>query len=77
MAVRYKGKDLDNITISLGISLFPEHGETADLLLQAADNALYLAKARGRNRVMMADMTVDAFSSCELQVELISKPVDL
>jgi diguanylate cyclase (GGDEF)-like protein len=35
---------------SVGISLFPEHGDTAAELLQQADAALYQAKAEGRGR---------------------------
>jgi diguanylate cyclase (GGDEF)-like protein len=77
MTVQYKGKSLENITISLGISFFPEHGKTADLLLQAADKALYLAKAGGRDRVMMANMTIDELSSFALQVKLMPDPTDL
>jgi predicted signal transduction protein with EAL and GGDEF domain len=61
----------------LGISLFPEHGKTADLLLQGADKALYLAKAGGRDRVMMADMTVDELSSFALQVKITPDPAEL
>ena len=33
---------------SIGISLFPEHSEKADVLIQYADTALYLAKDAGR-----------------------------
>ena len=44
------------LTISLGIARFPEHGQTPDALLHAADTALYRAKAGGRNRVVMADI---------------------
>ncbi|MEI7846722.1 MAG: diguanylate cyclase [Chloroflexota bacterium] len=77
MAVRYKGKALDNITVSMGISLFPEHGETADLLLQTADKALYSAKAGGRDRVIVADTIVDVILSNELQVELTPDSADL
>jgi diguanylate cyclase (GGDEF)-like protein len=36
------------ITASAGISIFPEHGNTADLLLRNADLAMRVAKCRGR-----------------------------
>lgn len=35
---------------SMGISLFPSHGATAETLLQQADAAMYRAKAEGRGR---------------------------
>jgi diguanylate cyclase (GGDEF)-like protein len=37
-----------NITASAGISIFPDHGDTADLLLRNADMALQAAKRAGR-----------------------------
>jgi diguanylate cyclase (GGDEF)-like protein/PAS domain S-box-containing protein len=39
----------ERIGASIGISLFPEHGETTDDLLEQADSAMYLAKEGGRN----------------------------
>lgn len=42
------------ITISAGVAIFPDDGATADLVLKAADQALYRAKAAGRNQVMVA-----------------------
>ncbi|NGZ05898.1 MAG: GGDEF domain-containing protein [Magnetococcales bacterium] len=37
------------IGVSIGCSLYPEHGLTGDLLLQMADKALYTVKTNGRN----------------------------
>ena len=40
------------VTVSIGIASFPHsHVQTVDELYRAADQALYRAKARGRNRV--------------------------
>ncbi|HEX2714344.1 MAG TPA: GGDEF domain-containing protein, partial [Candidatus Acidoferrales bacterium] len=41
-------------TVSVGVALYPEHGSTAEGLLRAADEALYSAKAQGRDRVALA-----------------------
>ncbi len=40
------------ITVSIGVATFPEDGTTGEALLEAADQAMYLAKRSGRNRVM-------------------------
>ena len=37
-----------SVTPSIGVALFPEHGETAQALIQHADTAMYQAKAAGR-----------------------------
>lgn len=37
-------------TLSAGVAVFPAHGTTVDTILDAADQALYAAKAQGRNR---------------------------
>ncbi|MBU8878086.1 EAL domain-containing protein [Bacillus sp. FJAT-29790] len=37
------------ITCSIGISLYPDHGENQDSLLKNADAAMYAAKTNGRN----------------------------
>lgn len=39
-----------HIGVSIGISLFPDHGEDAETLLNHADQAMYQAKQKGRNR---------------------------
>jgi diguanylate cyclase (GGDEF)-like protein len=40
-------------TLSVGIAGYPDHGTTPDQLTQSADQALYLAKKDGRNRVVI------------------------
>jgi len=42
------------ITISIGIAHCPQHADSASSLLEAADHALYEAKASGRNRIVVA-----------------------
>jgi diguanylate cyclase (GGDEF)-like protein len=42
------------ITISLGLSTFPEDAKDADTLIGRADKALYLAKNSGKNRLCIA-----------------------
>ncbi|MBL3823673.1 diguanylate cyclase [Marinobacter sp. EhC06] len=44
------------LTISVGVAVYPDHGQTASTLCAAADKAMYLAKERGRNCVAMAHL---------------------
>ncbi len=39
------------VTLSIGIAVYPGHGISADELISCADRALYQAKHKGRNRV--------------------------
>lgn len=43
------------ITLSLGVSVFPQNGVTVEALLRSADTALYQAKQDGRDRVVLAN----------------------
>jgi diguanylate cyclase (GGDEF)-like protein len=43
------------ITVSLGISNYPDDADSVQGLIEAADRALYLAKRNGRNRVEGVD----------------------
>lgn len=54
LRVQQGQKVLDPITLSLGVAVFPGHGNTHRALLQAADVALYRAKETGRDRVCLA-----------------------
>ncbi len=51
--IRVYDEDL-KITISIGISVFPEHADTKEALIEKADEALYRAKQAGRNRVCIS-----------------------
>ena len=48
------------VYISAGVSAFPENGTERDQLVKAADNALYVAKHTGRNRVCLASAKVSS-----------------
>lgn len=50
----HRGQTIDQITVSLGVAVFPKHGNSAREALKSADRALYKAKAAGRDRVAVA-----------------------
>ena len=54
MNVQVGGKTLRGITLSLGVSAIPEFEATGEILLRAADAALYQPKSDGRDRVVVA-----------------------
>ncbi|MFC7373307.1 putative bifunctional diguanylate cyclase/phosphodiesterase [Fictibacillus iocasae] len=54
---------------SIGISVFPEHGEDVETLLKNADSALYLAKERGRNNSQFFSDHLNERVKKKLQVE--------
>jgi diguanylate cyclase (GGDEF)-like protein/PAS domain S-box-containing protein len=54
LSVQHAGQVLGRISFSIGIAVFPDHGATVEELLHAADRALYRAKAKGRDRVVLA-----------------------
>jgi len=49
-----EGKKVE-LGASVGISYFPEHGDTIDTLMQKAESAMYQAKARGKNCWVISD----------------------
>lgn len=53
-----------SVSCSIGIALFPEHGQDVDTLVKNADSAMYASKDSGRNRFSffspeMADLAVE------------------
>ena len=55
--VQYGGQLLGAVSVSMGIAVFPENGDTSESLLKAADDALYRAKEEGRDRIIAAPST--------------------
>ncbi|WP_299915771.1 diguanylate cyclase [uncultured Roseobacter sp.] len=53
ITLRYGEKNLPRITVSVGVALFPDHGQMPQDLLRVADDAMYDAKAQGRNLVVV------------------------
>lgn len=50
----FKGRLLPKITISIGVAEAPQHGNNIEDILRAADEALYIAKQNGKDRVEAA-----------------------
>jgi len=51
MQVNIEGKMMPVTTISIGVALFPVHGQESNELIRLADAAMYRAKQNGRNRI--------------------------
>ncbi|WP_456382838.1 putative bifunctional diguanylate cyclase/phosphodiesterase [Hydrogenimonas sp.] len=60
-----------HISVSLGVSLFPEHGRDIEVLQKAADIALYEAKRSGKNRFVFFSYNSDTmFDNIQMESEL-------
>jgi diguanylate cyclase (GGDEF)-like protein len=55
MKIPYEGGELGPVTVSIGVASLNTNGQTASLLVNAADKALYVAKSHGRNKVVVAE----------------------
>jgi len=51
--VSFNNTPLGPITLSIGIAMYPDHGETLEALIHHADLALYEAKHKGRNMTIV------------------------
>jgi diguanylate cyclase (GGDEF)-like protein/PAS domain S-box-containing protein len=52
-----------NMSVSIGISFHPDNGVDAEVLLRAADYAMYLAKGQGKNRWLVCPKGVPSSSA--------------
>jgi diguanylate cyclase (GGDEF)-like protein/PAS domain S-box-containing protein len=53
LRLQYKKQSLGQLTLSVGVAAFPEHGSTSEELLKLADQCLYESKANGRDVVTL------------------------
>jgi diguanylate cyclase (GGDEF)-like protein/PAS domain S-box-containing protein len=67
LGVAYRDRKLAPISVSIGVVAFPEHGGRITDLLQAADAALYRAKARGGDCVELGIPTAPFGSDREVR----------
>ena len=54
-SLEYNAHALGMVTVSMGIAVYPEHGARGEEILEKADRAMYQAKHRGRNCVVVAE----------------------
>jgi diguanylate cyclase (GGDEF)-like protein/putative nucleotidyltransferase with HDIG domain len=54
----FAGNGPGPLTASFGVATFPLHGQSAEAILRAADQALYAAKKLGRNRSVISSAEV-------------------
>lgn len=66
------GDRLLNITSSIGISIYPDNGDTIEDLIRNADLAMYQAKEKGMNQIhmYMNDMKQNPLNILELETQL-------
>ena len=66
LSLEDNGQQLGHLTASFGLASFPTYAQTSRELLQKADQALFLAKQQGRDRVIVY--------SSELVLESLTEP---
>jgi diguanylate cyclase (GGDEF)-like protein len=63
------GRNECHITLSIGIGVFPGDGNDSQLLLKAADVALYRAKGTGRNNYLFYSPSMNVHTAARLRLE--------
>ncbi len=54
LEVKYRGEQVGQITVSVGLAVYPDHGQTVETLLRSAEAALNRAKNSGGDCVVIA-----------------------
>lgn len=63
-----ENKVVSNLSVSIGIALYPFHGSDLPALLSNVDIAMYQAKDSGRNRYMLSDQSSENLRSTHKRV---------
>ncbi|WP_409252392.1 diguanylate cyclase [Bacillus sp. SCS-153A] len=58
-------KGLLPVTVSIGVSTYPQNGKDKKGLIYSADTAMYVSKAQGRNRVTLSSLGISEKDSKE------------
>jgi diguanylate cyclase (GGDEF)-like protein/PAS domain S-box-containing protein len=53
LSLHHRGQTLGPITVSAGIATYPAHADNSEVLIRAADEALYQAKKAGRDCIVV------------------------
>jgi diguanylate cyclase (GGDEF)-like protein len=56
--LRAPTSEIARVTASIGVAVFPDHGQELDDVVAAADHAMYQAKRDGRDRIAVAPMSL-------------------
>lgn len=58
-----------NISASIGVAIFPDHGDSIDALTKSADIAMYHVKWKGKNGFMQYDASMDSIFHKKMSIE--------
>ena len=56
--LRAPTSEIERVTASIGVAVFPDHGQELDDVVAAADHAMYQAKREGRDRIAVAPISL-------------------
>ncbi|MFZ0180243.1 MAG: diguanylate cyclase [Candidatus Dormiibacterota bacterium] len=56
--LRAPTSEIERVTASIGVAVFPDHGQELDDVVAAADLAMYQAKREGRDRIAVAPISL-------------------
>jgi diguanylate cyclase (GGDEF)-like protein len=56
--LRAPTSEIERVTASIGVAVFPDHGQELDDVVAAADHAMYEAKREGRDRIAVAPISL-------------------